>query len=74
MSLTPQQMNAMIATDRAFAALVQVHGVPVAVVDCTAASSNPGDICMEGNCVNGKKLVMRCDQNNGCTVYDTVPC
>ena len=73
MSLTKTEMDALIASDGTFANLVQVHGTPVAVKDCTV-DGQPGDICMEGNCVNGKKLVMRCDNSNGCTVYDTVPC
>jgi hypothetical protein len=74
MSLTPEQMDVLIANDARFADLVQVHGRPIAVVDCTAPVSKEGDICMEGNCVNGQKLVMRCDANNACTVYETVPC
>lgn len=73
MSLTRPQLEAMAANDPKFAALVGVHGMPVAVVDC-AAGGNAGGVCMEGNCVNGRKLVMLCDDANGCTRYTTVRC
>jgi hypothetical protein len=73
MSLTQAQMDVKIANDPTFATLVHALGLPVAIVDC-AAGGRPGEICMESNCVNGKKLVMRCDQGHGCTVYEVVRC
>jgi hypothetical protein len=73
MSLSKAQIGAMIATDSAFANLVAVHGTPTALADCTAGG-HAGEVCMEGNCVNGQKLVMKCDHGNGCTSYATVPC
>jgi hypothetical protein len=73
MSLTRAQMNAKIRNDLIFGTLVEALGRPVAVKDCTK-DGQPGDICMEGNCVNGKKLVMKCDESNGCTVYTVERC
>jgi hypothetical protein len=73
MSLTDEQLQNMAANDQRFADLVNVHGLPVAVVDC-ANGGQPGAICMQGNCVNGQRLVMRCDAANGCTIYEQVPC
>lgn len=73
MSLNPQQLQNMVASDQKFADLVDLHGLPVEVADC-ANGGAPGSVCMQGNCVNGQRLVMRCDAANGCTVYDLVPC
>jgi|SRR5215469_2473072 len=73
MSLTPAQMDVKIANDPTFAVLVHALGIPVAIVDCTTGG-HQGEICMESNCVNGKKLVMKCDQSNGCTDYEVVRC
>lgn len=73
MSLTPAQMDVKIANDPTFAVLVHALGIPAAIVDCTAGG-HQGEICMESNCVNGKKLVMKCDQSNGCTDYEVVRC
>jgi hypothetical protein len=73
MSLTQAEMDVKIANDATFAVLCHALGIPAAIKNC-AAGGQPGDMCMESNCVNGKKLVMRCDQSNGCTVYEVVRC
>ena len=78
MSLTRAQMNAKIRNDHTFATLVEVLGRPDAVKDCTL-DGRAGDYCMVGNWVpdprGGKKrLVMKCDESNGCTVYKVVRC
>jgi hypothetical protein len=76
MSLSLQQLHAMIAADPVFANLVNIHGMPrpVSVKPCTDTSRQPTDPCMAANCVNGQMLVMMCDSNNNCTIYKTEPC
>ena len=40
----------------------------------SCAAKRPGDLCSEGGCVDGKKLVMYCDNSNGCTHWVEMPC
>jgi hypothetical protein len=73
MSLTPAQMQQKIAADSTFKSLVDTYGQPkTSGGDCTTKQA--GDICMESDCVNGKKIVMKCDGSGGCTDYEEVDC
>jgi hypothetical protein len=73
MSLTPAQMQAKIESDNTFRGLVETYGHPAATGgDCS--TKHAGDICMESDCVNGKKIVMKCNSSGGCTEYAVVPC
>lgn len=73
MALSKRKLRSMLKKDLVFASLVDLHGEPVATVDCREGG-HENEICMEGNCVNGKKLVMRCNKSNGCDRWDVVPC
>lgn len=73
MALTPEEIDALIRVDPDFARLVQIYGRPTRIKDCTI-DGNPGDICMVGNCVNGKRLVLKCDDTFGCTIREEIPC
>ena len=73
MAMTKRQLRQMMKNDLIFASLVQLHGEPVAIYKC-ADGGNAGKPCMEGNCVNGRMLIMRCNESNGCDQYDVVPC
>lgn len=33
-----------------------------------------GEICMTGNCVNGKQIIMFCNGSGACTRYTEVDC
>lgn len=74
MSLSDAELDALINSNMKFKRLVAIYGKPKPVGSCGDPDANPGDICMESNCVNGKKLVMRCDKTNGCTVHAEIPC
>ncbi len=65
-------LTKLAKADRKFKALVSTYGVPRSPRDCTELS--PGDICMVTDCVNGKRIVMRCDGSGGCTKYSEEPC
>ena len=56
--------------------LVAKYGVPkpIAKAAFAAAAVRPGDICMETDCVDGKKIVMRRDNSGNCTEYSEVDC
>jgi hypothetical protein len=67
-----RHLNELVKKDPKFKALVAKHGMPRGPKDCT--EMNPGDICMVSNCVDGKRIEMRCDGSGGCTDYKVVPC
>jgi len=53
------------------------YGKPKAVpgVDCADSAKNPpGTICSTTDCVQGARLIQRCDQTKGCTEYEVIPC
>ena len=63
----------LLETDREFKALVDKYGTPESVgKDCTELK--PGEICMQTDCVDHKRIVMRCDGSGGCTVYALEDC
>jgi hypothetical protein len=62
----------LIKSDAKFKALIKQYGMPRAAKDCTEL--NKGDICMVTDCVDGKRIVMRCDGSGGCTDYSEEPC
>jgi hypothetical protein len=66
-------MDALINTNDHFRGLVAIYGRPKEVGRCGDPASNPGDICMESDPQNGKKLIMRCNNSNGCTEHDEIP-
>lgn len=74
MALTDAQIDILINTNPHFRTLVATYGRPKEVGNCGDPASNPGDICMESDCVSGKKLIMRCNNSNGCTEHDEIPC
>jgi hypothetical protein len=74
MALTDAQIKDLMAANAQFRNLVHIYGKPRPVGNCSEPGAKPGDICMEGNCVNGKKLVMMCNKTNGCTLHAEVPC
>lgn len=74
MALTNQQIGELMHKNQIFRNLVAEYGEPNSVTSCDAPDAKPGDICLEGNCVNGLKVVMFCDANLNCTGYDTVSC
>jgi hypothetical protein len=60
-------------SDPKFKKLVAKYGMPqTGPKSCTEL--NEGDVCMETECVNGKKIVMKCDASGGCTQYSEVAC
>jgi hypothetical protein len=65
-------VNRLIKSDTKFKALVKQYGKPRATKDCTELSK--GDICMVTDCVDGKRIVMRCDGSGGCTDYSEESC
>lgn len=74
MALTAAQIIELKNKNQMFQQLVQQFGEPTSVVSCDAPGAKPGDICIEGACVNGQMLVMFCDRNMNCTGNDTVAC
>jgi len=64
-------LKALVKKDPEFKALVAKHGMPRGPKDCT--EMNPGDVCMVSNCVDGKRIEMRC-KGGACTDYKVVPC
>jgi len=73
MSLTPAQMQEKIDADETFRGLVNIYGQPApSGGDCS--TKQPGDICMESDCVGGQKIIMKCDASGDCTEYHLVPC
>jgi hypothetical protein len=73
-ALTDAQYQYLLDNCADARANAQKYGRPKNVLDCGDANANPGDICMEGECENGKKLIMLCNNSNGCTVECYVPC
>jgi hypothetical protein len=74
MALTNAQIHELIGKNAQFKTLVETYGMPNSVASCDVPGAKPGDICVEGNCVNAKKEVMFCDANLNCTGFDTVAC
>jgi hypothetical protein len=66
-------LEMLLKSDLKFKQLVEKYGMPKAgPKSCTELE--PGDVCMETDCVDGKKLVMTCDGSGGCTRYSEVSC
>lgn len=65
-------LTKLVAKDANFKTLVAKYGMPRGPKDCTEL--NPNDICMVTDCVDGKRIVMRCDGNGACTRYSEEPC
>jgi len=61
-----------MARDEKFKALVEKYGEPKAGPK-TCDQLNEGDICMETDCYQGKKLVMKC-KGRECVDYSEVNC
>jgi hypothetical protein len=74
MALTAAQITELMNNNPQFRQLVQQYGQPVSVGSCDDPGAKPGDICMEGACVNGQMLVMFCDGTMNCTGNGTVAC
>lgn len=65
-------LTRLAAADPKFKTLVAKYGRPRGPKDCTEL--NPGDVCMVTDCVDGKRIVMRCDGTGGCTSYSEEAC
>ena len=65
-------LTKLAKADPKFKALVNKYGTPRGPKDCTEL--NPGDVCMVTDCVDGKRIVMRCDGSGGCTNYSEESC
>lgn len=64
--------KALVETNSAFRALVATYGVPHKVADCTEL--NEDDICMQTECYQGYRIVMRCNGSGGCVRYSREAC
>jgi hypothetical protein len=71
-------INALAAANPAFKALVAKYGVPKPMAGSTAlkpvVTESANAICMETDCVDGKKIVMRRNSAGDCTEFSEVPC
>lgn len=65
-------LKKLAEADPHFKALVGKFGMPRATKDCS--EMNPGDPCMVTDCVDGKRIVMKCDGSGGCTRYSVEEC
>lgn len=65
-------LTRLAAADPKFKTLIAKYGMPRGPKDCTEL--NPGDVCMVTDCVDGKRIVMRCDGTGGCTSYSEEAC
>jgi hypothetical protein len=74
MALTDAQFQYLMHNDPEFNARVAIYGRPKNVRYCGDPDANPGDICLQGACVNGIQKIMFCDRTNGCTIERNVPC
>jgi hypothetical protein len=64
--------KALIENDAQFRSLVATFGVPQKVADCTELNEN--DICMQTECSQGFRIVMRCNGNGACDRYAQEAC
>jgi hypothetical protein len=71
MAFTDAQFQLLLQNPE-FKALVDKHGKPKPGPK-TCDQLNDGDICMETDCNNGKKIVMKC-RGNECVDYSEVDC
>ena len=71
-----KHINALAKADPAFKRLIAKYGVPKPTVRQAhvASVASAGAICMETDCVDGKKIVMRRDAAGDCTEFSEVPC
>jgi len=74
----PQNLNAALAAghiplgNEEKDAAINTFGAPQPKPDC--GTLPPGHKCGETDCIGGFKLVLYCDDSNGCTVHMKVPC
>lgn len=71
MSMSKQELESFINSNNDFKALVDVYGQPKAI---GGGCQNEGVICMESNCVNHKKIQIKCNKSGGCDDYAVVDC
>jgi len=71
-----KHINALAKADPAFKRLIAKYGMPKPTVmqAHVASLANAGEICMETDCVDGKKIVMRRGATGDCTEFSEVPC
>lgn len=74
MALTDRQIAELEAKDQTFKQLVAQYGRPNSVRSCNVSGAKPGDICLEGACVNGQMDVMYCTGNMLPGGFNTVSC
>lgn len=74
MSLTEKQIAELKEKNEQFRRLTEQFGEPKSVSSPGDPTANPGDICMEGACIEGKMLVMFVDEHLNCSCSDTVSC
>jgi hypothetical protein len=64
--------KSLIENDAQFRSLVAKFGVPKKVADCTELNEN--DICMQTECYQGQRIVMRCNGAGACDRYSEEAC
>jgi hypothetical protein len=74
MALTDAQFKYLMDNYRSFQRSVEQYGRPKYVKSCNDPDANPGDICLEEACVDGKQRFHFCNRVNQCLIVRTVPC
>jgi hypothetical protein len=74
MALTAAQIAELAAKDQTFKQLIARYGPPNSVISCNVPTAKPGDICLEGACVDGQMDVMYCTGNMLPGGFNTVKC
>ncbi len=71
-----KHINALAKANPAFKRLIAKYGAPKPTIKRAhiASVASAGEICMETDCVDGKKIVMRRDAAGDCTEFSEVPC
>jgi hypothetical protein len=62
----------LVESDSEFRSLVATYGVPKKIKDCTEL--NEDDICMQTECYQGFRIVMKCNGNGACVKYSREEC
>lgn len=70
--MSKADVTRLIKTDSKFKALTKKYGLPRAPKDCTEL--NKGDVCMVTDCVDGKRMVIKCNGSGGCDDYHEEDC
>ena len=71
-----KHVNALAKANPAFARLVAKYGMPKPTVKQAhiASAASADEICMETDCVDGKKIVMRRNAAGDCTKFSEESC